>query len=89
MTTDASYKGHKHVRKLSGMRIIRLPPARDKQCTQRRVGSRRHRAILETSRPMDYSFAGRADFIRIEEVLQLLGSGNYSGMLGIEKVPVT
>ncbi len=43
------------------------------------------RAILETSRPMDYSFAGRADFISIEEVLQLLGSGNYSGMLGIEK----
>ena len=43
------------------------------------------RAILETSRPMDYSFAGRADFISIEEVLQLLGSGNYTGMLGIEK----
>lgn len=43
------------------------------------------RAILETSRPMDYSFAGRADFISVEEVLQLLGSGRYSGMLGIEK----
>ncbi|MHC4078321.1 MAG: DUF4388 domain-containing protein [Planctomycetota bacterium] len=43
------------------------------------------RAILETSRPMDYSFAGRADFISVEEVLQLLGSGNYTGMLGIEK----
>ncbi len=43
------------------------------------------RAILETTRPMDYSFAGRADFISVEEVLQLLGSGHYSGMLGIEK----
>lgn len=43
------------------------------------------RAILETSRPMDYSFAGRADFISVEEVLQLLGSGSYTGMLGIEK----
>ena len=43
------------------------------------------RAILETSRPLDYSFAGRADFISLEEVLQLLGSGNYTGSLGIEK----
>ncbi|MCA8958658.1 MAG: DUF4388 domain-containing protein [Planctomycetes bacterium] len=43
------------------------------------------RAMLEASRPQDFSFAGRADFISIEEVLQLLAAGGYDGMLGIEK----
>lgn len=43
------------------------------------------RAMLECARPQDFSFAGRADFISVEEVLQLLSSGKYNGMLGLEK----
>lgn len=43
------------------------------------------RAMLEAARPQDFSFAGRADFISVEEVLQLLSSGKYNGMLAIEK----
>lgn len=43
------------------------------------------RAMLEAARPKDFSFAGRADFISVEEVLQLLSSGACTGMLGIEK----
>src|SRR5690606_10850972 len=33
----------------------------------------------------DYSFAGRADFIAIEEVLQMIGSGKHTGCLSLEK----
>ncbi len=44
------------------------------------------KVILESVRPQDFSFAGRVDFISIEEVLQLLGGGKYTGMLSIEKV---
>ena len=43
------------------------------------------RAMLESSRPKDFSFAGRADFISLEGVLQMLSSGEYHGMLAIEK----
>lgn len=43
------------------------------------------RAILEMSAPREYSFAGMADFISIEEVLQLLGSGRHIGCLSLEK----
>ncbi|MHC5062656.1 MAG: DUF4388 domain-containing protein [Planctomycetota bacterium] len=43
------------------------------------------RAILEQSAPRDYSFAGRADFISLEEVLQLLGSGKHMGCLSLER----
>ena len=43
------------------------------------------RAILEQSAPRDYSFAGRADFISLEEVLQLLGSGKHRGCLSLER----
>ena len=43
------------------------------------------RAILEMSAPREYSFAGMADFISIEEVIQLLGSGNHVGCLTFEK----
>lgn len=43
------------------------------------------RTILKASGPQDYSFAGRADFIAIEEVLQMLGSGKYTGCLSLEK----
>ncbi len=43
------------------------------------------RAILECSSPRDYSFAGRADFISLEEVLQLLGGAKHRGLLTLEK----
>jgi len=43
------------------------------------------RAILEQSSPRDYSFAGRADFISLEEVLQLLASGKHRGCLSLER----
>jgi hypothetical protein len=42
-------------------------------------------AILTGSGPKDYSFAGRTDFIAIEEVLQMIGSGKHTGCLGLEK----
>ena len=43
------------------------------------------RAILQSSMPRDYSFAGLADFISLDEVLQLLGAGKHTGCLSIEK----
>ncbi|MGE0142042.1 MAG: DUF4388 domain-containing protein [Planctomycetota bacterium] len=43
------------------------------------------RTMLASSGPQDYSFAGRADFIAIEEVLQMLGSGKHTGCLSLEK----
>ncbi len=43
------------------------------------------RAILECSAPRDFSFAGRADFISLEEVLQLLGGAKHRGCLSLEK----
>ncbi|MEO0478749.1 MAG: DUF4388 domain-containing protein [Planctomycetota bacterium] len=42
-------------------------------------------AILKHSGPTDFSFAGRADFIRIEELMQMLASGKHSGCLSLEK----
>lgn len=41
--------------------------------------------ILKASGPQDYSFAGRADFIAIEEVLQMIGSGKHTGCVSLEK----
>ncbi len=43
------------------------------------------RAMLESRTPRDYSFAGRADFISLEEVLQLLGGASHRGCLALEK----
>jgi hypothetical protein len=43
------------------------------------------RVILEAASPRDYSFAGLADFISLDEVLQMLGSGKHSGCLTLEK----
>lgn len=43
------------------------------------------RAILEAGSPREYSFAGRTDFISIEEVMQLLGAGKHTGCLSIER----
>lgn len=43
------------------------------------------RVVLECSAPTDYSFAGRADFIGLEEILQLLSSGKHSGCLTLER----
>jgi hypothetical protein len=43
------------------------------------------RVILELGSPRDYSFAGRADFISLEEVLQLLGGAKHRGRLSLEK----
>ncbi|MEM7203038.1 MAG: DUF4388 domain-containing protein [Planctomycetota bacterium] len=43
------------------------------------------RAIVEFRAPRDYSFAGRADFISLEEVLQLLGGGRHRGCLTLER----
>ena len=43
------------------------------------------RAILENGGPKDFSFAGRSDFISIEEVVQLLGGGKHQGCLSLEK----
>lgn len=43
------------------------------------------RAILQNGSPRDYSFAGRADFISLEEVLQLLGGSKHRGRLTLEK----
>jgi hypothetical protein len=43
------------------------------------------RVILECGSPRDYSFAGRADFISLEEVLQLLGGAKHRGRLSLEK----
>ena len=42
------------------------------------------RAILEAG-TCDYSFAGRADFISVEEVMQMLAAGKHSGCLVLEK----
>ena len=42
-------------------------------------------SILRSSALQDYSFAGRADFIAIEEVLQMIGSGKHTGCLSLEK----
>ncbi len=42
-------------------------------------------AILEGTGPQDYSFAGRCDFIALEEVLQMLGAGKHCGCLSLEK----
>jgi len=43
------------------------------------------RAILEVAAPREYSFAGMTDFISIEEVMQLLGSGGHIGCLTFER----
>ncbi len=41
--------------------------------------------ILQSSTPTDFSFAGRADFISLEEVMQLLGAGKHTGCLSLER----
>ena len=43
------------------------------------------KAILEAGAPREYSFAGRTDFISVEEVMQLLGAGKHTGCLSIER----
>lgn len=43
------------------------------------------RAIIESSTPKDFSFAGRTDFINMEEVMQMLGAGKHRGCLSLEK----
>src|SRR4030095_2960203 len=43
------------------------------------------RAILEAGSPREYSFAGRTDFIPVEEVMQLLGAGKHTGCLSLER----
>ena len=43
------------------------------------------RAIIEESTPRDFSFAGRTDFINMEEVMQMLAAGKHSGCLSLEK----
>jgi Domain of unknown function (DUF4388) len=41
--------------------------------------------MLDAQRQQDFSFAGQTTFISLQEVLQLLSGGGYSGMLAIEK----
>lgn len=41
--------------------------------------------MLETQAEQDFSFAGQTDFISIQEVLQLMSSGGYTGVLALEK----
>ncbi len=41
--------------------------------------------MLETQEKQDFTFAGQTDFISIQEVLQLVSSGGYTGILGLEK----
>ena len=43
------------------------------------------RAIIEEGTPRDFSFAGRTDFISMEEVLQMLAAGKHAGCLSLEK----
>lgn len=43
------------------------------------------KAMHRGASPREYSFAGLADFISLEEVLQLLGGGNHRGCLTLEK----
>jgi hypothetical protein len=43
------------------------------------------KAMHRGASPREYSFAGLADFISLEEVLQLLGGGNHRGCLSLEK----
>ncbi|MGA0060162.1 MAG: DUF4388 domain-containing protein [Planctomycetota bacterium] len=42
-------------------------------------------SILASTGPRDFSFAGRTDFIAVEEVLQMIGSGRHTGRLQLEK----
>jgi hypothetical protein len=41
-------------------------------------------SILANTGPRDFSFAGRTDFIAVEEVLQMIGSGRHTGRLQLE-----
>ncbi|MBK8974459.1 MAG: DUF4388 domain-containing protein [Planctomycetes bacterium] len=41
--------------------------------------------VLAGTGPQDYSFAGRCDFIALEEVMQMLGAGKHCGCLSLEK----
>ena len=43
------------------------------------------RAIIETSSPRDFTFAGRTDFIRLEDVLQMLSGNAHAGVLSVER----
>lgn len=42
------------------------------------------KAILSAHSPRDFSFAGRADFIRVEEVLQMMAAGKKDGQISLE-----
>lgn len=48
-------------------------------------GTALDKAMHRGATPREYSFAGLADFISLEEVLQLLGGGNHRGCLTLEK----
>jgi len=41
-------------------------------------------SILANTGPRDFSFAGRSDFIALEEVLQMIGAGRHTGRLQLE-----
>ena len=43
------------------------------------------RAVLETAVPRDFHLAGRADFISMDDLLQLLSSGKHTGLLNVER----
>ena len=43
--------------------------------------------IRANSGGQDFNFAGRTDFISVEEVLQMLASGKHLGCLSLEKMP--
>ncbi len=43
------------------------------------------RVILEQSAPQDFNFAGKGDFIAVEEVMQLLTAGHHTGVFVVEK----
>jgi hypothetical protein len=42
-------------------------------------------AVLETAVPRDFHLAGRADFISMDELLQLLSAGKHTGLLNVER----
>ena len=43
------------------------------------------RVLRDAAMPHDYHLAGRADFIRLHELLQLLSSGKHTGRLMVER----
>ncbi len=43
------------------------------------------RILLEQSAPQEFNFAGKGDFIAVEEVMQLLTAGHHTGVFVVEK----